>query len=80
MAIETGIIVGGVSIISLIVTKFKCFVRRNGHLSWGIGFLNKPLLDNDELEVKEFDLGEIRGIYVKPKGSYHLQQVEENHD
>ena len=78
--VETGLIVGGVSIISLIVTKFKCFVRRNGHLSWGIGFLNKPLLDNDELEVKEFDLGEIRGIYVKPKGSYHLQQAEEHDD
>lgn len=78
--VEAGLIVGGVNIISLIVTKLKCFVRRNGHLSLGIGFPNKPLMDNDELEVREFDLGEIRGIYVKPKGNYHLQHVEENDD
>lgn len=71
MAVETGLIVGGVSIISLIVTKFKCFIRRSGHLSWGIGFTEKPIIiDDDELQVKDFDLGTVKGIYVIPKHTH----------
>ena len=33
-------------------------------------------LDDDDLEVKEFDLGAVRGIYIKPKHT----QVSFNND
>ena len=32
-----------------------------------MGFLDRSLVDTEELEVKEFDLGDVKGIYVKPK-------------
>ena len=65
--VETGLIVAGSSLLTLILSKFKCFVRKNGKITWGMGFLDRSLLDTDELEVKEFDLGDVKGIYVKPK-------------
>ena len=31
--------------------------------------MDKPLIDDDELVVKQFDLGDnVKGIYVMPKG------------
>ena len=36
-------------------------------------------MDDDEIEVKQLDMGNIKGIYVKPKGRHHLYQSEEHH-
>ena len=43
--------------------------------------MGKNLVDNDELEIKGFQLsGDVRGIYVKPKGNNHLHHEEHNID
>ena len=69
--VETGFIVAGVSIITIVLTKFKFYVK-NGDWSCGCGFLDKPLVDEDEVEIKYFELSDnVKGIYMKPKGHHH---------
>ena len=43
-------------------------MKTNGKWSCGCGFTDKPLLDDSDLEIKEFSLGDgVHGIYVMPK-------------
>ena len=43
--------------------------------------MDKNLVDNDELEIKEFQLSDdARGIHVKPKGNNHLHHEEHHID
>ena len=40
--------------------------------------MDKPLVDDDEIEIKQFELSDnVRGIYVKPKGKHHLYHIDE---
>ena len=69
--VETGIIVAGSSLLTSIISKFKCFIRKNGKITWGMGFTEKPIIvDDDELKVEEFELGSVKGLYVIPKHSH----------
>ena len=74
--VETGFVVAFTSILTIVISKFKFYVKKNGRWSCGCGFTDKPLLDDDDLEVKEFDLGAVKGIYIKPKHT----QVTFNND
>ena len=65
--VETGFVVAVISIITIIVSKFKFCIKKKGKFTYGCGFTDKPLLAEDDLEVKEFDLGDVKGIYVKPR-------------
>ena len=72
MAIEA-FAVAGASLATIIIAKIKFYVKKNGVWTCGCGFLGKNLVDNDELEIKEFQLsGDVRGVYVKPEGNHHL--------
>ena len=70
--VETGFVVAGVSIITIILTKFKFYVK-NGDWSCACGFVDKDKLwDEDEVEIKYFELSDnVKGIYMKPKGHHH---------
>ena len=69
MVFESGAItVGGISIITLIITKLKCYAKKNGSCNYGCGFTDKSLIDDDETEIKTIDLGEsVHVMYVKNK-------------
>ena len=42
---------------------------KNGDWSCACGFLDKPLIDEDEVEINYFELSDnVKGIYMKPKG------------
>ena len=71
MPYETGLLVGGISIITACVAKLKCYVKKNGVWNFGCGFLDKPLVDDDEMEVKIAELGDVHVLYVKPKHVSH---------
>ena len=77
MVLEGALVVGGISIITLAVTRFKCFIKKNGHLNYGLGCTDKPIIDDtDELVVKQFDVGEnVKGIYVVPR---HMKNKKES--
>ena len=51
MVYETGLLVGGVGIVSACIAKVKCYVKKNGVWSFGCGFQDKPLQDEDEYDV-----------------------------
>ena len=77
MAFDSGALtVGGISILTIIVSKLKFYVKKNGSLNWGIGCQDKPLVDDDEVEVKTVDLGDVHVMYVKNKHSHHETEEE----
>lgn len=70
--VETGFVVAGASLLTVVITKLKCYIKKNGNWSLGCGFMDKPLVDDDEIEIKQFELSDnVKGIYVKPKGQKH---------
>ena len=78
--VETGaIVVGSISILTLIITKLKCYAKKNGSCNYGCGFLDKSLVDDDETEIKTIDLGEsVHVMYVKNKHHEHHHVEEED--
>ena len=53
MVFEYGALtVGGISIATIIVSKLKFYIKKNGSLNWGIGCQDKPLVDDDEIEFE----------------------------
>ena len=71
MPYETGLLVGGISIVTACVAKFKCYLKKNGSINWGCGCQDKPLVDDDEYDVKIAELGDVKVLYVKPKHASH---------
>ena len=53
---------------------------KNGSLNWGLGCSDKPLVDDDEIEVKTVDLGEVHVMYVKNKHPEHHDVEEESEE
>ena len=79
MVFESGAItVGSISILTIIVQKLKFYVKKNGSLNWGLGCSDKPLVDDDEIEVKQIDLGEVHVMYAKNKHHEHHDVEEED--
>ena len=78
MTFDAGaLIVGGISISTILVSKLKFYVKKNGSLNWGVGCQDKPLVDDDEIEVKTLELGDVHVMYVKTK---HIAHEDEESD
>jgi hypothetical protein len=61
----------------LIITKLKCYAKKNGSCNYGCGFMDKSLIDDDETEIKTIDLGEsVHAMYVKNKHYKHHHEPE----
>ena len=82
--VETGaIVVGSISILTLIITKLKCYAKKNGSCNYGCGFTSKDIFDDDDTEIKTVDLGEsVHVMYVKNKhhAHHHVEEEEETDD
>ena len=80
--VETGaIVVGSISILTLITTKLKCFAKKNGSCNYGCGFMDKSLIDDDETEIKTIDLGEgVHVTYVKNKHHKNHSEPETEYE
>ena len=75
---EGAVVVGGISILTLIISKLKCYAKKNGSCNYGCGFTDKSLIDNDEVEIKQVDLGDsVHCLYDKNKHHYSNHQEEE---
>jgi hypothetical protein len=75
MGFELGaVVVGGISILTIIVTKLKCYAKKNGSCNYGIGFTEKPLIE-EEYEVKTLDLNGVSVMYTIAK--HHVPHHEE---
>ena len=40
-------------------------------INWAIGCQDKPLIDDDEVEVKTTELGDVKVLYVRNKHHHH---------
>ncbi len=75
MGFELGaVVVGGISILTIIVTKLKCYAKKNGSCNYGCGYLDKPLIE-EEYEVKTLDLNGVSVMYSIAK--HHVPHHEE---
>ena len=80
MVLEGALLVGSISVITLAVSRFKCLIKKNGTLNWGCACMEKPLIpDDDDLTVKEFDLGAVKGLYIVPKHINHNEKEPATH-
>ena len=78
MAFDSGaLVVGAISLSTIALQKFKFYLKKNGIWSCGIGCQDKPLQEEDELEVKTQDLGDVKVLYVKPKHHLERESTEE---
>ena len=82
MTWELGVItVGGISTITIIVSKLKCYAKKKGSCNYGCGVTEKPLIE-EEYEVKTLDLNGVSVMYTIAKHHYpkEEQQEEETDD
>ena len=80
--VETGaVVVGSISILALIITKLKCYAKKNGSCNYGCGFMDKSLIDDDEIDVKTIDLGEsVHVMYVRNKKHHEPPHIEQEYE
>ena len=74
----TAALVGGLSLATLAIQKFKFYIKKNGIWNCGLGCQDKPLQEEDELEVRTQDLGDVKVLYVKPKHHLERESSEES--
>ena len=48
---ETGFVVAFTSIITIIVSKFKFYIKKNGKWTCGCGFTDKAIIEDSDLEI-----------------------------
>ena len=71
MPYETGLLVGGISIVTACVAKFKFYVQKNGSINWGVGCMDSSLIDTDDQVVETTQLGDVKMLYVRNKHHHH---------
>ena len=71
MPYEAGLLVGGVSIVTACIAKFKCYLKKNGSINWAVGCTDAPLIDTDDQVVETTQLGDVKVLYVRSKHHNH---------
>ncbi len=72
-----GVIIGGNSITTRIINKFRFVLKKNGHFNWAIGCQDKPLVDDDDFEIRQTQMGDIHVLYVEPRHASHGNNNED---
>ena len=81
MGLDTGaVVVGSISIITLVITKLKCYAKRNGTCNYGCGFMDKPIINDDDMEVKIEKLGSVDVMYVNSKHHQYIESESEEEE
>jgi hypothetical protein len=81
MVFEAGALtVGGISIATIIVSKFKFYVKKNGSFNWACGCSDKPLIDDDKIIVKTVELRDVHVMYVKNKHQVPHHEPERKYE
>ena len=78
--LEGALTVGGISIATLIIAKLECYVKKNGAWTFGCGFIDKPLIDDCEIEIKTVELGDVHALYVKNKHHEVIESEDEERE
>ena len=71
-------LMGGVSISTLILSKLKCYIKRNGNLNYGCGFTDKNLVDDGETEIKTLTVDDVNVFYISKRHHHKLSKIDEH--
>ena len=64
---KTGILIGGSSLITLIISKCRCFYKHAHDHPCACGFADIPIQDDDEIHIKTAMVNGIELLYVGKK-------------
>ena len=62
--LETGVLIGGSNIITMIISKFRCYYKHSTEHPFGCGFTDTPLQDDNEIHIKTATVNGIDLLYV----------------
>jgi hypothetical protein len=67
-ALETGALIGGSSLLTMIISKCRCFFKTTTEQpSCGCGFTDTPIQDDNEIHVKTTTVNGVELLYVGKK-------------
>ena len=67
-AVLGGIVSAAVGMIGMIIHKTKCYMKKNGKRTYGIGFTDKNIFDDeDDIEIKQIEMNGVQLLYVGKK-------------
>ena len=69
-------LMGSISVLTIILGKLKCYVKRNGSFTYGCGFTDKSLMGDDETEIKTINVDDTTVFYVSKK--HHLYEESDD--
>ncbi len=65
--LETGILIGGSSLVTLIISKCRCFYKHANDHPFACGFTDTPIQDDNEIHVKTAMVNGIELLHVGKK-------------
>ncbi len=63
-AVETGVLIGFSSIITMVIAKCRCFYKHGTEQPCACGFLNAELQDDNEIHIKTATINGVELLYV----------------
>ncbi len=67
LGLETGFLIGGSSIITMIITKCRCYYKHAADNPLGCFFTNEPIQDDNEIHIKTAVVNGVELLYVGKK-------------
>ena len=77
MVLEGAVAVGSISILTIIITKLKCYAKKNGSCNYGFACMDKPLLDDDDVSIKTVEMDGIHFLHVAKTNNHHEESEYE---
>ena len=71
--LETGFLIGGSSIITMIISKCRCYYKHASDHPLGCGFTDTPIQDDNEIHIKTAIVNGVELLYV---GKKHAEDDE----
>ena len=65
--LETGAFIASSSLLTLIIRKAKCLIKPGSDSPCLCGFMDAPLVDNDDIEFKTVNINGLSLAYIGPK-------------
>ena len=65
--LETGVLIGGSSLITMIISKCRCYYKHAADHPLGCGFTDTPIQDDNEIHIKTATVNGVELLYVGKK-------------
>ena len=76
--LETGVLIGGSSLITMIIAKCRCYYKHATIHPFGCGFTDVALLDDNEISVKTTVVNGVELLYINKANQAQEEDLESN--